>query len=165
MSDGPTPDRHPRIDEFSRRARDVYGLDIDAHEFPSGTKTAADAAAAIGCSPEQIASSIVLDGTGGPVVVIASGAHRVDLDKVADIIGTDQLEMADPAVVRETLGWSIGGVPPICHEDDVPMLFDETLLEHEVVWAAAGTPTAVFPIEPTVLVELTGATVSEVRQT
>ena len=165
MAEGTNTDRHPRVNDFASLARDAYGFDIDVHEFPAGTKTATDAAAAIGCSTEQIACSIVLDGSDGLVVVIASGANRIDMDKAADAIGTERLAMAEPDDVRETLGWSIGGVPPICHEDVVPMLFDEMLLEHDVVWVATGTPTAVFPIEPAVLVELTGATVGDVRQT
>jgi prolyl-tRNA editing enzyme YbaK/EbsC (Cys-tRNA(Pro) deacylase) len=169
---------HPRAAEFSDRAEERYGLEIEVHEFEEGTKTAADAADAVGCDVAQIASSIVMlaDGAataasperadgqadGEPVVVVTSGANRVDEDRVAEILGIEEVEMADSETIRETLGWSIGGVPPICHETDVPVLFDETLAGFDVVWAAAGTPDAVFPIDPDRLVELADATPCDV---
>ncbi|WP_336344540.1 YbaK/EbsC family protein [Halalkalicoccus ordinarius] len=183
---------HPRAAEFRERAAERYGLEIEVHEFDEGTKTAADAADAVGCDVAQIASSIVMvaDGTatavsgseddpdeselessddaspkraggdadGEPVVVVTSGANRVDETRVAAELGVEEVRMADADAIRETLGWSIGGVPPICHETDVPVLFDETLTGFETVWAAAGTPDAVFPIDPTSLVELADAT-------
>ncbi|MFC7222551.1 YbaK/EbsC family protein [Halalkalicoccus sp. GCM10025322] len=165
---------HPRAAEFSERAEERYGIEIDVHEFDEGTKTAADAADAVGCDVAQIASSIVMvaDGmatddeperAGGhaddePVVVVTSGANRVDETTVADRLGAKSVRMADAERIRETLGWSIGGVPPICHDESVPVLFDETLAAFETVWAAAGTPDAVFPIDPGRLEELADAT-------
>lgn len=184
---------HPRAAEFRERAAERYGLEIEVHEFDEGTKTAADAADAVGCDVAQIASSIVMiaDGAataasgsssdpggqselsssddasperagghadGEPVVVVTSGANRIDETRVAEELGAEEVRMADADAIRETLGWSIGGVPPICHETDVPVLFDETLSGFETVWAAAGTPDAVFPIDPASLVELADAT-------
>lgn len=154
---------HPRAEEFARCARAEYGLDVDVHEFPEGTKTAADAAAAIGCQLAQIASGIVMDAD-GLVVVITSGANRVSEEALAALrdVPVSAVGTADADVVRETLGWSIGGVPPVCHETAVPVYLDETLLSFETVWAAAGTPDAVFPIDPARLGEIAGATVVDV---
>lgn len=137
---------HPRAEEFSAEARERYGFEVDVHEFPEGTKTAADAAEAIGCELAQIASSIAIATDDGLAIVVTSGAHRVDMGAVADLLDVDSASMADPPEVKEILGWGIGGVPPFCHATEVPVLIDETLFEHPEVWAAAGTPAAVFPI-------------------
>lgn len=141
---------HPSAEEFTRLASEEYGFEVDVHEFPAGTKTAADAADAIGCDVAQIASSIVFVADGGLVVVVTSGANRVSEEKLADRLGlaADEVRTANADEIKDALGWSIGGVPPFCHESSVPVLFDETLTDFETVWAAAGTPHAVFPIAP-----------------
>lgn len=154
---------HARAAEFADRAADSHGIDVAVHEFPEGTKTAADAAEAVDCDVAQIAKSIVLraedaEGESALAVVLTSGDHRVDEAALADELGAEAVASAAPGDVRETLGWSIGGVPPFCHEADVAVLFDTTLGEFEEVWAAAGTPEAVFPIDPGRLKELAGAT-------
>lgn len=154
---------HPTAATFREQANEEYDVEPDVHEFDEGTKTAADAAEAIGCDVAQIASSIVMVADGEVVVVVTSGANRVDEDRIADELDAGSVRMADPDETKAATGWSIGGVPPICHERDVPVLFDETLLEHEEVWAAAGTPDAVWPIDPAELVELSGATVVAVE--
>jgi prolyl-tRNA editing enzyme YbaK/EbsC (Cys-tRNA(Pro) deacylase) len=156
---------HERAVEFAGRAADEYGIDVDVHEFPEGTKTAADAAEAIGCDVAQIASSIAMRAD-ELVVVVTSGANRVDEGKLATLRDVDaaDVSMGDPEVIRETLGWAIGGVPPFCHESDVPVYLDETLTDFETVWAAAGTPAAVFPISPDRLCDLSGATVVDVAE-
>ncbi|WP_049899924.1 YbaK/EbsC family protein [Halococcus agarilyticus] len=140
---------HPRARAFAERAAAEYDLDVDVHEFPEGTKTAADAADAIGCDVAQIASSLAFRAP-DLVVVVTSGANRVSEARLARIrdVPENEVEMADADDVRETLGWSIGGVPPFCHETDVPVYLDESLAGFETVWAAAGTPEAVFPIAP-----------------
>lgn len=150
---------HERAVEFSERADDQFGIEIDVHEFPEGTKTAEDAADAVGCDVAQIASAIALAAADQLVVVVTSGANRVSMGKLAAERGLDEsdVEMADAGTIKNTLGWSIGGVPPFCHESDVPVYMDETLLDHETVWAAAGTPEAVFPIDPETLREYAGA--------
>ncbi|MUV60860.1 YbaK/EbsC family protein [Halobacterium sp. CBA1126] len=148
---------HERAAEFVARAREEYGVDVDVEEFDEGTKTAADAADAVGCDVAQIASSIVVVADDEPVVVVTSGANRVDLDKVAVYRDAADARMAEADEVKEATGWSIGGVPPICHATDVPVLLDDTLLDHDEVWAAAGTPTAVWPVDPERLRELSGA--------
>jgi Cys-tRNA(Pro) deacylase len=155
---------HERAVQFADRASEEYDVDVDVHEFDEGTKTAAAAAEAVGCDTAQIASSIVAIAGDEAVVVVTSGANRVDMDKVAALRGADDARMAEPDEVKDATGWSIGGVPPICHETDVPVLIDETLLDHEEVWAAAGTPTAVWPIDPDRLRELSGAEPADVAE-
>jgi prolyl-tRNA editing enzyme YbaK/EbsC (Cys-tRNA(Pro) deacylase) len=137
---------------------------VDVHEFAEGTKTAADAADAVGCDVAQIASSIVVVADDDPVVVVTSGANRVDLDKVAVYRDASDARMAQADEVTEATGWSIGGVPPICHENGVPVLLDDTLLAHDEVWAAAGTPTAVWPVDPQVLQDLADAEAADVAE-
>ncbi|MFB6160860.1 MAG: YbaK/EbsC family protein [Haloferacaceae archaeon] len=155
---------HPRAAEFRDCVRERHDLAVDVEEFPEGTKTAADAAAAVGCSVAQIASSLVFVVSGDPVVVVTSGANRVDESRIAAHLSAPAgaVSMADADRVREATGWSIGGVPPLCHDADPPVLVDETLLEHDVVYAAAGTPNAVFPVDPAVLVDLAGGTAVDV---
>lgn len=157
---------HPRAEEFAERAADELGFEVDVHEFPEGTKTAADAAEAIGCEIAEIASGIVLSAGDELVVVVTSGANRVDEGKIAAHLGVDAeaVSMADADEIKTTLGWSIGGVPPFCHDAEVPVFIDETLLDYEVVWAAAGTPEAVFPIAPDTLRELASATPAAVAE-
>jgi prolyl-tRNA editing enzyme YbaK/EbsC (Cys-tRNA(Pro) deacylase) len=137
---------------------------VDVHEFEDGTKTAADAADAIGCDVAQIASSIVVVADGDPVVVVTSGANRVDLGKVAVLADASDARMAEADEVTEATGWSIGGVPPLCHATDVPVLLDQTLLDHDEVWAAAGTPDAVWPIDPGRLRDLADADPADVAE-
>jgi len=151
---------HPSAAAFVDRAREEYGVAVDVHEFPEGTKTAADAAEAIGCEVAQIASSIVCTADGELVVCVTSGANRVDHDRVAAIVDATHADMADADDVKSVLGWSIGGVPPFCHDEAVPVFVDETLTEFDEVWAAAGTPQAVFPIAPDRLIEVSGGTVA-----
>ncbi|MEF8776099.1 MAG: YbaK/EbsC family protein [Haloarculaceae archaeon] len=147
---------HPRAREFATAAEREHHLAIDVREFEDGTKTAEDAAEAIGCDVAQIASSLVFEADGDTVVVVTSGANRVDEDRLADAVGASVVEMADPDAVREATGYSIGGVPPFCHDTDLPVYVDETLLRFDEVWAAAGTPEAVFPIDPETLVAIDG---------
>ena len=155
---------HPRVREFSAQVERVYGLELDVREFPEGTKTAADAAAAIGCDVSQIASSIVVSADGELAIAITSGANRVSFEKVCSLLEATDVTMADSDEIADHLGWSIGGVPPLCHDNPVPILFDETLLVHETVWAAAGTPQAVFPIAPELLVDYSDARVADVAE-
>ncbi|WP_259535547.1 YbaK/EbsC family protein [Halalkaliarchaeum sp. AArc-CO] len=157
---------HSRVEAFVDRAKEKYGLDIDVLEFPEGTKTAADAAEALECDVAQIASSIVVDADGDLVVAITSGANRVDLAAVADRFdaSSERTTMADPGRVADEIGWSIGGVPPICHDTEVPVLFDPALAEFDTVYAAAGTPEAVFPIDPETLRSRAAATVVDVTE-
>ena len=126
-------------------------------EFDASTRTAADAAAAIGCTVAQIAKSLIFRGEQSqrPVLVVASGASRVDETKVAAALG-ETIARADADFVREATGFSIGGVPPVGHKMPPVALIDESLMRFAEIWAAAGTPNAVFRLTPSDLVELTG---------
>jgi len=156
---------HPRAAEFQRRAADEHGFEVEVQEFPEGTKTAADAAAAIGCEVAQIASSIAMVAD-ELVVVVTSGANRVDEAKLAELrdVPSSDVRMGEADEIKETLGWAIGGVPPFCHDTAVPVSVDETLLGFETVWAAAGTPQAVFPVDPERIVDLADATPADVAE-
>jgi prolyl-tRNA editing enzyme YbaK/EbsC (Cys-tRNA(Pro) deacylase) len=155
---------HERAADFAARAAAEIDVEVDVHEFPEGTKTAADAAEAIGCDVAQIASSLAFVADDQLVVVVTSGANRVDESRLAEIHDVDPsaVRMAEPDEVKTTLGWSIGGVPPFLHETDVPVSLDETLTDFETVWAAAGTPAAVFPIAPGRLQRLAEAEVERI---
>jgi len=160
---------HERATEFAARADERYDLDVDVSEFETGTETAAAAAEAVGCETAAIASTIVVSLSGGDhdgtlVAGITSGANRLDLDAVADHFGADGASMGDPDRIRETVGWSIGGVPPLCHDASLPTVMDPTLAGFDTVYGAAGTPNAVFPIEPERLADLAGATVVDLTE-
>lgn len=156
---------HPRAKEFADCARDRYDIQIDVHEFEEGTKTAAEAATAVGCELAQIASGIVMDAE-GLVVIVTSGANRVSAEALADLrnVPATSVNMADADRIRDTLGWAIGGVPPFCHDTVVPVYLDETLTEFDTVWAAAGTPNAVFPIAPDRLVGIADAQIADIAE-
>ncbi|SMO52040.1 YbaK/EbsC family protein [Halorubrum cibi] len=157
---------HQRASEFAERARDRYGVDLEVLEFDAGTKTAAAAADAVGCETAAIASTIVVSLSGGDdlVAAITSGANRLDLDAVAEHFGASSASMGDPERIREVVGWSIGGVPPICHDEAVPTVMDPTLEAFETVYGAAGTPSAVFAIEPGRLADLADATAVDLTE-
>lgn len=154
----------PEVDataRFTTRAREL-GVEVAARRFPEGTRTAADAAAAIGCELAQIVKSLVFEADGEPVLVLTSGANRVDEAAVARHLAVTSVGKADAATVRATTGYAIGGTPPFGHEQPLRVLLDEDLTGHTEVWAAAGTPDTVFPIEPARLERATGAEVVRV---
>ncbi len=136
--------------------------EVDVHRYPAGTRTAADAAAAIGCDVAQIVKSLVFAADGEPVLVLTSGANRVDVERVADLLGATRVTKADADLVRSATGFAIGGTPPFGHPAPLPTLVDRDLLDHEVVWAAAGTPDSVFPLSPDVVVRRSGGRVADV---
>ena len=155
----------------SRSARRVQealaarGFDFEVREFPESTRTSAEAAAAIGCAVGEIAKSLVFRGaeSGEAVLIIASGANRVDPAKAEALLG-EAIGRADADFVRAATGFAIGGVPPLGHDRPLVTLIDEDLLAFEDVWAAAGTPNAVFRLSPKDLGELTGGRVGDVKQ-
>lgn len=132
-------------------------------ELPATTRSAAEAAAAIGCTVAQIAKSLVFRGaqSGLPVLVIASGANRVDTALVADVLG-EPLAKADADFVRAQTGFVIGGVPPVGHERPLRTFIDQDLRQFDVIWAAAGTPNAVFRLTPADLEQMSGGEVIRV---
>ncbi len=131
--------------------------------FPEGTRSAAEAAAAVGCEVAQIAKSIVLRGGERAVLVIASGANRVDMAKVAAATGF-HVKRADGSWVRDVTGFAIGGVAPLGHISPPPVLVDEDLFRFERVWAAAGSPRHVFATTPAELLRLSGGTRADVKE-
>lgn len=139
------------------------GVDADVVELPASTRTAKDAALAIGCSVAQIAKSIVFRAanTGRGVLVIASGENRIDERLLGERLG-EPVERASPQFVREASGFAIGGVPPCGHAVPLVTLLDQDLLELQTLWAAAGTPNAVFRLSPRDLLALTGGEVVRV---
>jgi len=139
------------------------GYSFDVLELDQSTRTAAEAAAAIGCEVAQIAKSILFRGkkSGKPVLVIASGANRVDEKAVAEMLG-EKLGKADAAFVRKETGFVIGGVPPVGHDKPIETFIDEDILNYNAIWAAAGTPFAVFRLDPRSLAALTGGRVARV---
>ncbi len=147
-----------------QEALDVAGLEARVVELPDSTRTAAEAARAVGCEVGQIAKSLVFRGatSGGAVLVIASGTNRVDEGKVAAALG-ENIGKADAAFVREQTGYAIGGIPPVGHLSPLRTLIDEDLLRFDRIWAAAGTPNAVFELDPRDLPRITNGQVADVR--
>jgi prolyl-tRNA editing enzyme YbaK/EbsC (Cys-tRNA(Pro) deacylase) len=161
----PTPSDHPAI----QRVRDAAarkGVTLDVHVFEDTTHTAAEAAAAIGCELAQIVKSLVFvaparEGDGlSPVLCLVSGVNRVDLARLAAVTGDPAIRRATAREANDATGFVIGGIPPIGHAHPVRVLMDPDLGRFEIVWAAAGTPTAVFPVEPATLRVLANAEVA-----
>ncbi len=136
----------------------ILGADYEVLEFEAGTRTAEDAANAIGCTVAQIAKSLIFKckNSGKGVLVVASGTNRVDLKKVGALLG-EKIVRADADFVREHTGFAIGGVPPVGHSHEMHILLDQHLQQYDQIWAAAGTPKAVFRLNPQQLTDLTGA--------
>jgi len=142
----------------------VLGFACKIIEFTESTRTSAEAAARVGCTLGQIAKSLVFrgQGTGKPVLVIASGANHVDEAKISRMFG-ESIGRADAEFVRQATGYAIGGVPPIGHTQPIETYIDEDLLQYATIWAAAGTPNAVFELVPGELVKMTGGKAANVR--
>ena len=146
------------------RIQEILGSDYEVQEFELPTRTVAEAAAAIGCKDAQIAKSLVFrSGSGRSVLVVMCGTNRVDTAKVAVIVG-EKVSRADPDFVRERSGYAIGGVPPVGHRTLPVTVLDQDLLGFNEVWAAAGTPDAVFCLTPSDLRTFTGADFHDVAQ-
>lgn len=149
----------------AERVQDVlagFGIDPEVREFPISTRTAQQAAEAIGCEVAQIAKSLIFRAAGGDaVLVIASGRNRVDEHKIAAALG-EPIGKADAEFVRRTTGFAIGGVPPVGHLQPLRTLIDRTLFDYAELWAAAGTPNAVFRLPPATLRRITDGTVADI---
>jgi prolyl-tRNA editing enzyme YbaK/EbsC (Cys-tRNA(Pro) deacylase) len=135
---------------------------VTVKEFPEGTRTAGDAARAVGCDVGQIVKSLVFVAGGKPVVALVSGANRLDERRLAALAG-EPVVKADAETARAATGYAIGGVPPFGHATDVPVYMDRDLFGYGEVWAAAGRPDSVFEIQPERLRELSNATVSDLK--
>lgn len=143
---------------------DIHGLSRKVTELPSSTRTAPEAAQAIGCQVGQIAKSLIFKGkrSGRPILVIASGANRVSEEKLEKLI-LEPLGKADAEFVRMQTGFAIGGIPPVGHNQPLLTFIDKDLLQYEDIWAAAGTPQAVFNLTPEELVRITQGEVCDLK--
>ena len=147
--------------EKVRDAARELGLDVTVRTLDESTKTVREAAAAVGCQEAMIAKSIVMVCDGDPVVCVTSGAHRVDVERVALALDCAEVRTATPDEVRAATGFPIGGVPPFGYPAPLRTFVDEDLVAHEVVWAACGMPHVNFRATPADLVRATGAAVCD----
>jgi prolyl-tRNA editing enzyme YbaK/EbsC (Cys-tRNA(Pro) deacylase) len=153
------PDSASDLSSSARRvqaALDAQGVYLKVQELPRSTRTAVDAAEAVGCGVGQIAKSLILlaQESGRPILAIVSGSNRLDEQKLGERIG-EMVRMASADEVREKTGFAIGGVPPVGHLEALRTFIDQDLMRYEVIWAAAGTPRAVFQLRPDELVRIT----------
>jgi prolyl-tRNA editing enzyme YbaK/EbsC (Cys-tRNA(Pro) deacylase) len=146
------------IERFLRGSA-ALGLSPKVRRFPQGTKTALDAASAIGCDVGQIVKSLVFTADGAPLLALTSGADRADVARLAALAGATEVRRATPEEARTATGYAVGGTPPFTMYP-VATFIEEGLLRFEELWAAAGTPDSVFPITPADLVRCTGGTVA-----
>ncbi len=148
-----------------QRAMAEKGFALRVREFPEGTRTAAQAAEAVGCAVGQIAKSLIFRAKDSerPLLAIASGANRVDERALSRLLG-EKIARADAAFVRAKTGFAIGGVPPVGHLEKPVTFIDRDLMAYEVIWAAAGTPHAVFALKPADLVALTEGEVADIKK-
>jgi prolyl-tRNA editing enzyme YbaK/EbsC (Cys-tRNA(Pro) deacylase) len=152
------------IDRFLDAAR-VLGHPVEVRRFPEGTKTAGDAARAIGCEVGQIVKSLVFVADGEPVLALTSGANRVDVVRLAELAGASDARRAKPEEARAATGFAVGGTPPFGHAERVRTFLDRDLLAFEEIWAAAGTPDSVFRTTPEELRRTAVAEVVDLKET
>jgi len=138
---------------------------IKVQRFPEETRTAAEAARAVGCDVAQIVKSLVFMADGEPVIALLSGGDRLDPARLATELGASAVRRADADEARAATGFAIGGVPPFGHAQPLTVLIDERLLEHDDVWAAAGLPDAVFKVAPRALQAASGARLAALAAT
>ncbi|MDQ3345481.1 MAG: YbaK/EbsC family protein [Chloroflexota bacterium] len=155
---------HPNVTRVIGAARSA-GLEISVERFPEGTRTAADAARAVGCEVAQIVKSLVFMADEGPIVALVSGANRVDLTRLAVVLGSATARRADGDEARSATGYAIGGVPPFGHARSITVVVDRDLLAHDRLWAAAGLPDAVFAISPDDLLRISAGRVADLAST
>lgn len=154
---------HPNVERVVAAGRD-RGLEIVTRRFPEGTKTAQDAADAIGVAVGQIVKSLVFAVDGEVVMAYVSGANQLDEKKLAAAAGGSACSRVDADTVREATGYPIGGVPPFGHSTQLRIFIDPDLLQYDEVWAAAGTWNDVFGIEPHKLVEASGGEITDLKR-
>lgn len=147
-----------------REILQTLGLACEILELSESTRTAPDAAAAVGCGLGQIVKSLIFKGklTGKPILALVSGRNRADEGELTVLIG-EPIERANPEFVHIVTGFAIGGVPPVGHPQSIQTYIDEDLMQYNEVWSAAGTPHAVFKSSPSDLVRITGGTVVPIK--
>ena len=156
-------DIHPNVTRVAAAAAE-FGLTIEPQRFPEGTKTAADAAAAIGVDVGQIVKSLIFAVDGEVVLAYVSGVNQLDEQKLAHAAGGSNCSRVDATTVYETTGFPIGGVPPFGHKTDLRIFIDPDLLQYDEVWAAAGTWHDVFAIVPDDLVRASGGKIIDLKR-
>lgn len=154
-----------RASERFLEAARVLGHPVEVRRFPEGTKTAQDAARAIGCDVGQIVKSLVFIADGRPVLALTSGANRVDTTRLAALVGASEARRASPEEARGATGFAVGGTPPFGHPERVRTFLDRDLLAYDEVWAAAGTPDSVFRTSPDELRRTARAEVADLKET
>lgn len=152
---------HPNVERVAKQLREL-GADGEIVELPESAPTAASAAAQLKCEVGAIANSLVFTADGAPLLVLTSGAHRVNTARVAALLGVRHVGRADPAFVRQATGQPIGGVAPVGHPAPIPTLVDSWLDKYEVVWVAGGHPHTVFPTSYAELLRITGGDPADV---
>lgn len=152
---------HPNVTRVAAAAAE-RGLTIRVERFPAGTRTAEDAARAVGCHVSQIVKSLVFIADGEPVIALMNGSDRLDPSRLAAVLGAGEVRRANGDEARAATGFAIGGIPPLGHERPLAVVLDERLLTHPVVWAAAGLPDAVFAADPAALARAASARVGAI---
>lgn len=147
--------------ERFRAAAGALGVQVEVRTFPQGTRTAQDAARAVGCAVGQIVKSLVFMADGEPVIALTSGSNRADPGRLATLVAAREVRQATAAEVRAATGFAIGGIPPFGHAAAHKTLVDRDLMAFDVVWSAAGSPDTTFPIAPGELIAASGGTVAE----
>jgi prolyl-tRNA editing enzyme YbaK/EbsC (Cys-tRNA(Pro) deacylase) len=156
--------RSTATERFERAAREA-GLAVQVRDFPEGTRTAVDAARAVGCEVGQIVKSLVfVAGRDRPFLALTSGPNRADTDRLSELMGGARVRQASAEEAREATGFAIGGTPPFGHPRPLSVFIDRDLLGYDLLWAAAGTPRAVFPITPDDLLKSTNARPEDFRE-
>ena len=155
---------HSSAQKVADAARDL-GLDVEIIEFEQTTRSAQEAADAIGCDVAQIVKSLCFIVDNQPVIALVSGANQLDIGKLAEMrgVGKKKVKRANADVVKTATGFSIGGVPPFGHLTSLPIYIDADLMQFDIVWAAAGTPFAVFAITPTDLVQASQGSIRDLK--
>jgi len=146
----PLPDASQKVQNYL----DQFGLNLNVREFPDSTRTAQEAADAVGCELGQIVKSLVFRSGENPLLFLVSGKNQLNVKKVSRELGIP-IEKADAQFVRDATGYAIGGVPPVAHANPMHVYIDQDLMGYQEVWAAAGTPHAVFRISSSDLPRIT----------
>ena len=151
------------VDRFQEAARSA-GIAVEVRRFPEGTRTAADAARAVGCDIGQIVKSLVFMADGTPLLALTSGPNRADPARLAELVGAQDVRRASPEEARQATGFAIGGTPPFGHPRKLRVLVDRDLLALSPLWAAAGAPDSVFPITPQTLLQASGGEPADFKE-
>lgn len=158
------PSNLKKSSEKVQNVLNQFGFELNVIEFSDSTRTSQDAANTIGCIVNQIAKSLIFKGKTSkkPILIIASGPNRVNEKTIKQYVG-ENLQRADADFVLEHTGFAIGGIPPIGHKNQITTFIDEDLMKYDEIWAAAGTPNAVFKLTPNILAEITKGSIVNIK--